>query len=274
MGCHPPRTLWLAGALLAGACAGGRPSGPLPAPEVQVERLVPSVDSMEQVSVTTKMTVRNPRETPVTIRAVQYSVKALEGPEWSVSNALQAGQELGSGQTVSVSLEQPIDLPAEREPYLAMLAMETIPVRMEGVLSLEDGTETPFEKRGSIAPPNMPRFVVYEAQAAVYAEEGVDVTFYLRLINENPFGVVVESAEYAIQIDGKEVAEGTAGIGVRLPAAGVQAYEVNVSIDESTWGDGWEQKMDASSLAYEMNGRLTMPNVQIPVEESGTIELQ
>jgi len=40
-----------------------------------------------------------------------------------------------------------------------------------------------------------------------------------------------------VYLDGKKVSEGTAGIGIRLPQGSVQEYEVNTSIDESTFGD-------------------------------------
>lgn len=264
--------VWTAGATVW-ACAGGQSAGPMPPAEVSVERLIPSVDSMREVSVTTKMTVRNPRDEPVVVEGVRYSVRSVEGPEWTVENQLQAGQSLPAGQTVQVALSQPIELPSEDEAYLETLRMDTVPVVMQGVLRLADGTETQFEKKGSIAAPNLPRFIVHDAQAAVYEEEGIEVTFYLRLINENPFSVVVESAEYAISLEGKKVSEGTAGIGVRLAAAGVQQYEVNVNVDEETFGAGYKDKMSAESLSYQMEGSLLVQGMTVPVTTSGDLRL-
>lgn len=258
----------------AAACAGGKPAGPLPGVKAEVERLIPSVDSMKQISVTTKMSLMNPRETEVVVESISYEVKSIEGDVISASGELQAGQALEAGKTVELTLERTIALPQDPQTYLGLLKTDTVPVMLSGVVRLADGTETSFSQRGSVAPPNLPRFIVQEAQAASYETEGIEVTFYLRLINENPFGVVVDSADYAISIDGKDVSEGTAGIGIRLAASGVQEYTVNVAIDESTYGAAYKAKMDQEKLDYVMKGQLVVSGMELPVETEGEIKLQ
>ncbi|MEM1023245.1 MAG: LEA type 2 family protein [Myxococcota bacterium] len=255
------------------ACASGS-NEPLPPPEVKVERIIPSTQSLREANVRAKIRITNPRELPVTIAKVEYLVRTenLDTPIEGRST-LTPNSELPGKSAAEVELSQDLAFPEAAEAFLAAAGKEEILVQMEGAISFGDGTSASFIRKGSIAPPNLPRFVVHEAQSSIYEGEGIDVTFYLRLINENPFSVVVENASYEIVMSGKKVAEGTAGIGIRLTQGAVQEYEVNVTVDETSFGKGWKSMLDQESLSYSMTGELVMENFNLPVEQNGSIDL-
>lgn len=255
------------------ACASGPVEPPTPV-EVTVKRMIPSTSNLSTAEMTISLQVTNPRETPVLVDGVTFELASEdEGLGLSGASNVDMGSELPAGGVATLELRQTINLPKGTEAYQAVVTRETIPVLLTGVVRFGDGTETSFSKPGTLAPPNVPTFVVHEAQAASYEGTGIDVTFYLRLINENPFGIVVENAGYEIILEGKKVREGTAGIGVRLPQSGVQEYEVATTIDASSWGKDWKQMLSKETLSYRLAGTLTVNGMDVVLDQTGTIRL-
>jgi LEA14-like dessication related protein len=255
------------------ACASGSKE-PLAPIQVDVDRIIPATQGMRKARVRAKLTITNPRQIPVTVSKVEYLVKTenLE-PAMEGRSTLTPNSELPPESAAQVELSQDLSLPEEPEALLGALRLEEILVEMQGTIYFADGTSTSFSRKGSIAPPNLPRFVVHEAQTSIYEGEGIDVTFYLRLINENPFSVVVETASYEVVLEGKKVSEGTAGIGIRLTQGAVQEYEVSVTVDEKNFGKDWKSMLDQSSLDYEMQGKLVMEGFTVPVSKAGSVDM-
>jgi LEA14-like dessication related protein len=166
-----------------------------------------------------------------------------------------------------------VPLPVGTDGYLELIRADTMPVTMTGIARFADGTTTEFSKNGAIAFPNIPQLIVYESQAAKYGDEGLDVTFYLRLVNENPFGTVVDTATYQVFLDGKMVREGTAGIGIRLPQGSVQEYEVNTSIDRASFGADYAKYLEMDAFPYEVRGEVVVGGMKVPFSHEGSIEL-
>lgn len=266
------RTLAAALAVSAWACAGSQPAGPLEPVGVEVDRLFPTIEGMDEVSVKAKLVLSNPREVPATLVSIEYTITP-EGDLGPVSGQLEAQQPIAPGQSLSTQVAESITLPIGSETYLQLVQLDTMPVVLEGVARFEDGTTTSFRKNGAIAFPNVPQLIVFESQAAKYGDEGLDVTFYLRLTNENPFGTVVDTASYEVLLDGKMVREGTAGIGVRLPQGSVQEYEVNTSIDASTFGADYRKYLEMDSFPYVVRGSVVVSGMKVPFSHEGTIEL-
>lgn len=261
-------------ALALTGCAASTPEGPAPAIEVEVDRLFPTIEGMDEVSVKAKIVLTNPRETAAVLTAIEYTV--TPDPESNLapqSGRLDVEQPLPPQQALSTEVVQTIPLPLGEEGYLDLIELNTAPVTLTGVARFADGTTTEFEKNGSIAFPNIPEIIVYESQAAKYGEEGLDVTFYLRLTNENPFGTVVDTATYEVLLDGTKVREGTAGIGIRLPQGSVQEYEVNTSIDAASFGADYTRYLDMDSFPYVVRGQVVIAGMKVPYEHRGEIEL-
>jgi len=260
-----------AGALVA--CAGAQPATPPPPVAVEIDRLFPTIENMGAVSVTAKVVITNPRDAAATLTGIEYTVTP-EGDLAPASSRLDAEQSIEPGQTISTEVAASVPLPVGEAGYLDLIRANTMPVTLTGVARFSDGTTSEFTKNGAIAFPNIPELIVYESQAARYGEQGVDVTFYLRLVNENPFGVVVDTATYAVLLDGKLVREATAGIGIRLPQGSVQEYEVNTSIDQATFGDDFQKYADMDAFSYEVRGEVVVQGMKMPFVHEGTIELQ
>ncbi len=255
-----------------GACAGKGGSGPVAPMVVDAERIIPSIEALDRVKAKCKLTIRNVRATPVTVTGFSYSFTAEDPMVESVSKKIEAKHVIEAGTTVSIELEEEMRLPIKSDGYLDLLAKRSVPVKLAGSVTFDDETSTDFVRAGSVAMPKLPKLVVFQTQAGRYEGEGVNVIFYLRLVNENPFGTVVETATYAIELEGKTVTDGTAGIGIRLVQGGAQEYEVNADIDESTFGSDYKKYLKASIIDYVVSGELTIEGITTPYSHGGTIE--
>ncbi|NJK89020.1 MAG: hypothetical protein HC923_06175 [Myxococcales bacterium] len=147
-----------------------------------------------------------------------------------------------------------------------------VPTLVKGTANFADGSAVSFERNGALKMPNLPKLVINDVQAGRYEDKGIDALFYLRLINENPFGVVVDSATYEVLLDDRSVREGTAGIGIRLPQGSAQEFEVSASVDENTFGKDYVRYLDMSSISYRVRGQVVVEGETLPFEYSGTLE--
>ena len=80
---------------------------------------------------------------------------------------------------------------------------------------------------------------VAAAAVEAHGEQGVDVTIFLRLSNDNTFPVLIEGADYTVHVNGKQVKQEQAAIGVRLIANSAEEYEVGAILDEGKGAAVW-----------------------------------
>jgi LEA14-like dessication related protein len=118
----------------------------------------------------------------------------------------------------------------------------------------------------------LPKFTVYDAQAARYGTEGLEVTFFLRLINENVFSVTIEQVDYTVAINGKELKSESGAIGTRLPSGAGQEFEVGVVLDPKSFGDV-KTILSEGKLDYTVTAKVQVAGLELPFEFSKSIEL-
>jgi LEA14-like dessication related protein len=258
-------------ALCLVSCAGQKSGGGPQDVAVKVNQLFPRNTSLDASQMGVKLELFNPRSKGVTIEKIQYEIDTGE-VSGVVKGTKDGGDTLESQQTAEVEFEQSIPLPKDREAYKAVLAGGNIPVSVKGTVHFKDGSSTDFERQGSVGTPSLPKFEITDAQAARYGSEGLDVTFFLRVINENDFSVTIEQVEYAISINGKELKKEAGAIGSRLPSGAAQEFEVSVILDPKTFPEV-KGILSAGKLDYTVAATVQVAGLELPFEESKEIQL-
>lgn len=265
---------WTAAALAASwlaACASQKPVEKTEDVAVRVGGLLPKNKSLDASAIAVKLELFNPRKAGVKISKIAYAIDTGE-VSGVVKGTSDGGATLESQQTAELEFEQAIPFPEDRSRYKEVIEKGVIPVSVSGTVHFEDGSSAPFERAGSVATPLLPKFVVFDAQAARYGEEGLDVTFFLRLLNENIFPVTIQELTYTVSINGKELKSETAAIGTRLPQGAGQEFEVSVILDESKF-EGVKQILTDGKFEYAVTGKLAVAGLELPFEHPGEIEL-
>jgi LEA14-like dessication related protein len=241
--------------------------------EIVVERVLPKAESLEASALEVTLKLMNPRAEPVKLTRIEYEIdtKDVGGV---ITGQSAASDTIESSQTALVTFNERVPFPKEQDAYQAVLARGTIPANLKGSVVLADGTKLPFERRGEVATPTLPQFIVYDAQAARYEREGLDVTLFLRLINENVFPVMIEQLRYTVFVEEKKVKSEQAALGLRLIQGGAEEYEVSTIIDQKFLDKAkLKEVVEAGRIAYRVTGKIVLPRLEIPFEHTGEIEL-
>lgn len=263
--------LSILGALLFAGCASQKAAEPTKDVAVRVNQLFPKNKSLDASAIAVKLELFNPRGKGVTIDKIDYEIDTGE-VSGVVKGSSGGGATLESQQTAEVEFEQPIPFPEDRQEYQQVIAKGVIPVSVRGTVHFADGSSSEFERQGSVATPILPKFVVFDAQAARYGDGGLTVTFYLRLLNENVFSVTIDQLEYTVSINGKELKSESGAIGSRLPSGAGQEFEVSVILDESSFPEV-EKVLSEGRFEYTVKATVQVAGLELPFEYTNPIEL-
>ena len=258
---------------LATACAGPQKPKETVTLNIDVERMMPSAVSLQKTAVEVILAVENPMGRTLKLAGGSYSIdtKAVAGV---LTGQISDASEIASGGSAEITFRQEIPFPAETETYRAIIEQSTLPIELKGELTLSDGSKIPFSRFSEIATPTIPKFVVHDAQAARYGKAGIDISLFLRLINENTFGLGVEGVDYTVELNGKEIKKEQAAVGIKLLGAAAEEYEVTTVLDEKTYGKKEVKELIASkTVSYRVYGELELSFIKVPFEHVGEIKL-
>lgn len=266
--------LGLATLSLFSACASApTATGPVEGLRVQVSQVLPVNESLDSSAIEVVLRLENPTEDAVTVEKVDYKLDT-DDVAGVVSGSAESGAEIGPGQSAELRFRQSLAFPEEEAAYRAILQREEIPVNLSGVLTMADGDDVPFERVTSVATPTLPKMIINDIQAARYGREGVDLTMFLRLVNENMFAVLIEGATYTVTVQDKEVRTEQAGVGVRLVGGAAQEFPVNVVLDEKRFDkETMKRILQAGRISYKVAGNIELKRLTIPFEYEGEIQL-
>jgi LEA14-like dessication related protein len=255
------------------ACAGTPKAAPKAEIGIDVDRIMPLADSLDASAVEVTLLLTNPDKEPIKVTGVTYEIDTGD-VAGVLKGEADADATIESQQEVEVKFKQSIPFPEEIEAYKEILDRRTVPVKLKGQVKLSDGRVVDFARLSEVATPTLPKFVVHDAQAARYGKEGIDVTLFLRLINENVFGVMIEGVDYTVSVNGKEIKSEQAAVGVRLIAAGAQEFEVGSVLDEETLGkERVKEILAARAVSYKVTGKVEIQRLTIPFDYDGEIKL-
>ena len=259
----------LASLVLVAACASSEPAAP-PAPvEARVSGVLPRTTGLTSSTMDVKIELYNPRSEPVEVESIAYRLDTGE-VAGALSGAVPVGATLEGEQQAKLGFDMEIPLPGDRLKVLAQ--EEVVPADLSGEVKLGDGSTASFSRKTGLAVPNLPKFVVADAQAAQYQDGGVEVTFFLRLVNENPFTMPVEVVEYEVEVAGETLRADQAGLGSRLTAGAAEEYEVNIALEESKV-EGLADILASGVINYRITGAVTTSPVKVPFEREGVIDM-
>lgn len=266
---------WMAALAAAGLAACATPQAAPKAedpPMVKVDRLFPQPDSLDGSKLAVKVAIYNPRSEPLTLKDITYEVDTKE-----VAGVIKGREPIDSAVDANQAVETEfmVEIPFPKddpEVYKAILARGTVPLEVKGSANFEGFGPVAFSRVGAVATPSLPKFIVFDAQAARYGKEGLDVTFFLRLINENAFTVTVGEVDYAVEVYGKKLKEQQAGIGTTLVAGAAQEFEVSVVLEEKSFA-GVTQQLKSGKLQYRVVGTVSVNDVEEEFAHEGEIEL-
>jgi LEA14-like dessication related protein len=241
---------------------------------VEVDRVLPLAESLEASAVEVTLALDNPTSKAVEVESVEYEMdtKDVAGV---LKGTAKSGAHVEASQRSELKFKQSIPFPADKEAYEAILKEGTIPFDLKGTVRFSNGENVAFSRVGEVATPTLPHFDVNDAQAARYGAEGVDVTFYLRLINDNVFPVMVQNVSYTVFVNDKQIRSESAGAGVRLLAGSAEEYEVSKTIggNKDFSPEELKQVLAKGELTYRVEGKVELARLTIPFEHSGTIQL-
>lgn len=259
------------GFLLGGGCAGGQPPAPPASLDARVSRIFPKPKDLDTSVLAVKLEVYNPRQEPIPVQAVRYTLDTGE-VAGKIAGTVDAGATLAAEQQAELGFDIDIPLPKDRDRIEALLAQEVVPADLSGTVLFGDGSTAAFDRKAGLAMPRLPRVVVFDAQAAQYENKGVDVTFFLRLLNENPFTMTVQAVTYSVDVGGKEMRAEQAGVGSRLTAGAAEEYEVSIQLDERSY-EGLAALLASGEINYRVYGEVRTRDLSIPFDHPGTIAL-
>lgn len=272
---HRSASILLLSTSTLAACAAQAPATKPADAEIAVivARVLPKAESLDASAVEVTLEVDNPGDSAIQVSRVEYAVDTGD-VSGTLKGSTSSAATIEAAQKASITFVQSIPFPEDADAYKAVLERGTIPANLEGVVVLGDGRKLPFARKGEVATPTLPTFIVFDAQAARYEEEGLDVTLFLRLINENVFPITIEAVRFTVFIDDKKIKSEQAALGQRLIQGGAEEYEVSTVLDEKALGKGRVKKiLQAGKVGYKVTGKISLARVQIPFEHVAEIEL-
>lgn len=266
--------LGLAATAVLAACASAPPAaGPAAGLRVEVAQIFPTNESLDNSAIQVVLKIENPSEDSVTVESVEYQLDTGD-VAGVLTGTAESGAEVGPGQSAELRFKQSVPFPQEEGAYRGILERQEIPVNLTGTLVLAEGDDVAFQRVTSVATPTLPKMVINDIQAARYGREGVDVTMFLRLVNENMFPVLIEGATYTVTIQDKEVRSEQAGVGVRLVGGAAQEFPVSVVMDEKRFDkDTMKRILSAGRISYKVEGNIELKRLTIPFQYEGEIQL-
>lgn len=237
---------------------------------VRVDRLFPQADGLDASKIGVKLQLANPRSSAITIAGIDYTIDTGD-VSGTLSGAVEGGTVLEAQQISEVEFSHKVPFPTEKEAYKAVLDQGQILLTLKGTVRFEDGTSADFERKGAVATPSLPKFVVHDAQAARYGKDGLDVTLYLRLINENVFTVIVDSVSYTVSINGKATDPKEAAIGARLTQGAAQEFTESIVMTEKNF-ENLAAILAGGEVEYTVTGKLDVADLELPIDLSGEVE--
>jgi LEA14-like dessication related protein len=230
---------------------------------VEVDRVMPVPQSLDATEIEILLIVANPDDRAVKIDAIDYAIDT-QGVAGVLKGKVDGGATIEPQQKTELRFRQRVSFPKDGDAMKALIEKGTVPVALSGTVRA-GAQAVAFERNAEIATPTLPRFVVNDAQAARYGKDGVDLTMYLRLVNDNVFPVTVQGVEYTVYLQGKEIKSEQA-----------EEYEVSKTLDgkQKDFSPAEVKAiLERGELRYKVVAKVELPTMTLPFEYEDTIKL-
>jgi LEA14-like dessication related protein len=115
---------------------------------------------------------------------------------------------------------------------------------------------------------------VTEFKLANVSSEGVSIDLGLNVQNPNSVPLKLDAVNYALNVAGEKVTEGTFDKGVNIPAGGEGTVYIPLKFQFTSVGNLLSGLMDRSlTKDYELTGSAKLGFISVPFVQKGTINL-
>jgi LEA14-like dessication related protein len=256
------------------ACATAQPKPTESAPEIHAESLTVTDQTLTGFSVSAKLMVTNSSASNWTVTGASEELW-VEGSRAS-SDTPTLNQTVPAGGTAEVEVPasaEPIKDEAELRSWDAR-ADKPIELLMKGELHINDGAGTrnlPFSRVGELRAPRLPIAKMDYADVSRYDGGDIGIAFFLGLENQNTFPVHVKSITYTATLAGKQVADGVATSGDKLPPSQISEYEIDSKLDRGEGGAEVTKLAESGQLSYQLDGVADFGIAKVPIHLSGLL---
>lgn len=264
------RAALLAAMVAVAGCKSGPAMGPPGGAALTLQQLTVSQQGLTEFKVRFEGQVSSPAA--ATLESADYEL-VLDG------KTLKSGQEkLGigvlAGSSATFALEEGTPYVGSAEELKAMAAHASDGVvALRGKIHLAGGTALEFGKSRDLRLPRLPNVVMNQVDFARYSADEVSGTFYVGVANPNPFPIRIDGLTYQATIAGKKLGDGELGRGEEVAAAATGVFEVQVAVNQETYGPDVAKVIKTLTLPYELVGQLEGKLIQEPYSLKGDIKL-
>jgi len=185
----------------------------------------------------------------------EVDVQVFEGSE-------SKGGEAAAGQNLDIPVKVQIAYPTDPRQYIRYCSLNIAHVEVEGKVETSVGMLT-FKDTGELPTPSIPKPTAEDVQVA-RADNSADLGLTLRLFNPNTFPYKIKDWNYKVYVGNKLMREATVGVNERIGAnSGIQ-YDINISLNEKTYGPNVVKLISASSIKVRIEGLLRVHDAELP----------
>ncbi|HUB05446.1 MAG TPA: LEA type 2 family protein [Myxococcales bacterium] len=262
-------------AALAACASAPQPKPPDTSDAVQAERLTVTDQTLTSFSVEAKLSITNPTQDTWTVTGasdelwVDGTQAATDNP--SVSQTIAPG---GTGEVTIPASAEPIKDEASLRAWASRGDDKPIPLLLKGQLHVTEGAESkdlPFSRAGELRAPRLPVPKMDDAEVARYEGGDLGISFFLGLENQNAFPVHVKSVTYTAKLAGRQVADGIATAGDKLPPSQISEYEVDAKLERDQGGADVTKQAESGPLPYEFDGEADFGITKVPIHLTGSL---
>ncbi len=241
---------------------------------VRAERLTVTDQTLTSFSVQAKLSITNSTQEPWTVTGA--SVELWVDGAQTVTDSPSVSQTIAPGATADVVI------PASAEPIKDEASLKAwtargdkpIDLLLKGQLHVDEAggaKDLPFSRAGELRAPRMPVPKMDDAEVARYEGGDLGISFFLGLENQNPFPVHVKSVTYTAKLAGRQVADGVATAGDKLPPSQISEYEVDAKLERDQGGAEVTKQAASGPLPYEFDGEADFGITKLPIHLTGTL---
>lgn len=268
-----PRVLPLLGLLALVACKSGPEVKPSAPPEFVSQELSVAEQGLTDFRLRFSGVVSS--KEPAVLEKATYELVVEEKVVKSGQQPL--GKEIAAGGQAPFELEEASRYVASAEELSAMSERGgSLLSAIRGTLFVRQGTtvhELPFARSKEIRVPRLPTVTLHELDAARYAADEASATFFIGVVNPNPFPIKLNGLKYAVEIAGKSITDGVRGAGEKVATASTGVFEVQLAVNKDTHGAEIAKLIKSLSLPYAIKGEVAGELFQVPYELTGIIKL-
>jgi LEA14-like dessication related protein len=193
----------------------------------------------------------------------EVDVQVFEGSE-------SRGGTASAGQNLDIPVKVVITYPTDPAQYVRYCNLNIAHVEVDGKVETSVGILT-LKDTGELPTPSIPKATAEDVQVA-RSGDSADFGMTLRLFNPNNFPFKIKDWSYRVYVGGKLMREATVGVNERIGAnSGIQ-YDINIALNEKSWGPGVGKLISAQAIKMRVEGTLRFRDSELPTNISKEVK--